>query len=259
MAEETIALLSMMLPRTLEANRPDIEQAVSKGLATSGRLIEGPQAILGKLAGKPRPDLCQDRRCWAGVGEALGTTYFVLGMIDGPNRANAYVVRFELFESATGRSLGSESNACDSSTCSTADFARLSAKELVRHTLVRALPPPPPVAPARPPEAVAVPSPSNQTPTPAAIGRQGDRSWPWLAVFAGGALAAGGSVLYAIDGHLVDCETVGPRNICYGRLETKTLGLLSVGLGVASMVTGVWMLQTTVAVTPGGVAIAGRF
>jgi len=228
-AAENIVLMPLELSSGLEANRADLEAAVVKGLAVTGRPVVPP----------------------ADSANARGT-YVVSGSVG--KEGTTLTAQFRLVRVSDRQEVNRQENHCDMVDCSVAELARRSARELVRQILGRpeeAAPEPPPLKPAPPP-------PDSGS---SGMGRLG------VGAIAAGAVAIGvGIYLVAIEGGC--SSSTRPGHMCKYENATLAGGIASIAGGVAAGALGIYLLVrddgpggTSVAIgaRPSGVVVAGRF
>jgi hypothetical protein len=237
LGQENIVLAPLELTGALNVSRVDLEAAVLRGLAVTGRPVVPP-------------------------AEATSAgTFLVTGSVkrDGA----VFRVAFRLVRRADQRELNATSNHCDVADCSLAELARRSARELVRQSLGRVSdqPPPPPPPPA------AVP-PLKTEPRPAADrGEPSSKLWPGLTLGVGAAAVGAGVYLLAIDGRCTSTPPMG--KLCRDFNDTKALGIGAVAGGVVLGAVGAYFLvvdrarddgpTVSLGITPRGIVAAGRF
>lgn len=229
-AAENIVLMPLELSSGLETHRADLEAAVVKGLAVSGRPVVAP----------------------ADSANARGT-YLVTGNVG--KEGTTFTARFWLTRTSDRREISTQENHCDMVDCSVAELARRSARELVRQTL------------GRPSDEVALEPTPPRTPPPPDTGSSSGMGRLGVGAIAAGAVAIGvGIYLVAIDGR---CSTSPPMgHMCKAHNVTLAGGIASIAGGVAAGALGVYLLvrddgpegtSVAIGVRPSGVVVAGRF
>ena len=224
LAAESIVLMPLELSGGLEANRADIESAVTKGLAVAGRPVIPPDETGARGA------------------------YVVSGAVG--REGATFSARFRLLRKADNHELGTQENHCDVADCSVAELARRSARELVRQTLGRPIDeprvdsspqkaPPPDTAPSR----------------PTLLGAG--------AIALGAAAIGAGVYLVAIDGRCtttVPGHTCMKHNATMaGGIASIAGGAAAGALGIYLLVHDDGKSSVAVGVRPAGVVVAGRF
>jgi hypothetical protein len=224
-AAESVVLMPLELTGGLEANRADIESAVTKGLAVAGRPVIPP--------------------------DETGTrgTYVVSGTVG--REGSTFTARFQIVRAADGYELGTQQNHCDVADCSVADLARRSARELVRQTLGR---PAEPARPEPPPQKAPLPDTTSSRPTLLGAG----------AIALGAAAIGAGVYLVAIDGRcstsvaaMHACKYFHETKA--GGIASIAGGALVGALGVYLLVHDDGKTAVAVGLRPDGVSVTGRF
>ena len=225
LAAESIVLMPLELAGGLEANRADLEAAVTKGLAVAGRPVIPPDETGARGA------------------------YVVSGSIG--REGSTFTASFELVRTADKQTLNTQKNHCDVADCSVAELARRSARELVRQTLGRPLELPP--SPPEPPPAKAPPDTASSRPT-----------WLGVGAISAGAVAMGAGIyLIAIDGHCTSA-TAGhtckyQNQTLAGGIASAAGGAAAAALGIYLLVHDDGKRTVAVGVRPAGLVVAGRF
>ncbi len=230
-AAETLGVLPLdvgagvRLPVKVEA----LEEALAKGLSTSGRTVLPPSTFAG-------PDVI------AAVTR-VNPTYILRSRFQDA-AAEGIRVTLTLY-GAGGKKINAEEANCLAPDCSLGGLVRLLAKEVVRLGLSE--PPAEVVEPAAPAPLPVDPPILAPTPVQAPAPEMRAPTWAWGALGAGGALVVSGSLLWWLDGNGTSCGTTS--GACLREYDTKAAGITMLGLGGVGMLAGaasvLWLKQPT--------------
>lgn len=234
---------------------------IEAGLAAAGYEVMPAAQVRARLTGELAR--CRDGACVRRVGEALGVRALVLVAIDGVD--DNTVVTLRLHDGRTGAREAEVREVCD--LCGEAELTgrlRTAAQALRGRSLEarrRELRPGAPLAAASPDGSAAIvasPMPAAPPPPPPPRATASRSMIPGLLLAAAGALAVGaGLYLVALDGQGTCSPGDGPiypapgavirypdpsdptTYVCRDVYETRTLGFVSAGTGVAAVAAGV--------------------
>jgi hypothetical protein len=209
----------------------------------------------------PDGGACPDRECVKVAATQSGATD-VLIATGGRNEMRGYHIELRVWNVASDREdhAVAECNVCAAlqmvETVKGVAGALLDRIPTLHANLTVVVPPPPP------PPVVTITEPP---PAPRSHAR---KIAAWTLIGAGFAGAAASAILFTLDGHDTDCAATqpadGPR--CAATLQTVVPASIVAGAAIASLVTGVVLLQTggtdqktlTVGVNPFGLTLGGR-
>jgi hypothetical protein len=239
------------------AGRAALEAAIARAAAVTERPVVGAEEAAVRLEAAGAAAVCEAASCWTAAGRAVGASHLLAGDVE--RKEGLFHARFRLVDATSGRIIAAESNHCDEDDCSVAELCRVTARELLRQTLVRA-----PESGPGPGQATAgaLAAGEKDHVAPSAGARSWRALWPPAAIAAGVAALGAGAFLVKLDG---DCADRG----CDHLHDTLWGGVATLGAGAALTAVGVVFAVRdarrstpsgpTVAVGPGSVVVSGRF
>jgi hypothetical protein len=283
-AKPVAAVVSVKIPASVVQDRSAIESSVASGLESAGWQVLG-LAGTTRLVGD-RKDLlqCPSDTCAVEIARLTKAPFLVRAVVNATKRR--YSVSLSIFDSLDASDpLAREDveclakDPCPPVASNTAIAARILGRraiKIVQETTPQQSSSSATAAAPASPLRRAAPAPDKSAPrVPAALSTAPNTEQPrssvlpivgWAALGSGVGLIAGSVYYFVSDGKEAGCQTTDAGRRCFQLYDDKTRAYLLGGLGLAATLVGGYIVlfptrehPTTVALTPRGILVGGKF
>ena len=274
-----VALVPVKLPPAAAEDRDGIEAGLARGLDLAGWQVLDVSETNRLTADRKDLSDCATELCTLEIGRLTKAPYVVRAAVKSGK--TKYTVNLSLFDSANpSKPLVREDEECLEADPDCPLMARkvsLAARMLGRKAIKIVQENAPPLA-SQPMPTIPNPSPPSVSAVPGASSRadltsvepaspnSSVRIAGWVTLGVGAALLVGSTIEFIYDGKRTDCQNTAVGERCFQRYDNKTRGYVMGGVGLASALTGGYIVlfpgrehPTTVAVSPRGILVGGEF